>query len=170
LLRHYRRGDQDSEMGSDGEDEKKEKERERRKRLAVSPISKPLAGKKLTKKTLKVVKKAASSKQLKRGVKEVVKAIRKGQKGLVVIAGDISPIDVITHVPILCEDAGIPYIYVPSKEDLGAAGSTKRPTSCLLVMPVPPKGGVSEEDGAKFKASFDEVLTEVKAASVAIYA
>ncbi len=57
LLRHYRRGDQDSEMGSDGEDEKKEKERERRKRLAVSPISKPLAGKKLTKKTLKVVKK-----------------------------------------------------------------------------------------------------------------
>ncbi len=44
-------------MGSDGEDEKKEKERERRKRLAVSPISKPLAGKKLTKKTLKVVKK-----------------------------------------------------------------------------------------------------------------
>lgn len=55
-------------------------------------------------------------------------------------------------------------------QDLGAAGSTKRPTSCLLVMPVPPKGGVSEEDGAKFKASFDEVLTEVKAASVAIYA
>lgn len=35
---------------------------------------------------------------------------------LVVIAGDISPIDVITHVPILCEDANIPYIYVPSKE------------------------------------------------------
>ncbi len=57
MLRHHRRGDQDSEMGSDGEDEKKEKERERRKRLAVSPISKPLAGKKLTKKTLKVVKK-----------------------------------------------------------------------------------------------------------------
>lgn len=35
---------------------------------------------------------------------------------LVIIAGDISPIDVITHVPILCEDANIPYIYVPSKE------------------------------------------------------
>jgi len=57
LLRQNFRGDQNSEMGSDGEDEKKEKERERRKRLAVSPISKPLAGKKLTKKTLKVVKK-----------------------------------------------------------------------------------------------------------------
>lgn len=35
---------------------------------------------------------------------------------LCVIAGNISPIDVITHVPVLCEDADIPYIYVPSKE------------------------------------------------------
>lgn len=32
------------------------------------------------------------------------------------LAGDISPIDVITHVPVLCEDNDIPYVYVPSKE------------------------------------------------------
>ncbi|KAG0568041.1 hypothetical protein M758_7G179300 [Ceratodon purpureus] len=70
-------------MASDGEDDRHDKDKDRRKRLAVSPIAKPLAGKKLTKKTLKVVKKAASSKQLKRGVKEVVKAIRKGQKGYI---------------------------------------------------------------------------------------
>lgn len=35
---------------------------------------------------------------------------------LCVIAGNISPIDVITHVPILCEESDIPYIYVASKE------------------------------------------------------
>ena len=34
---------------------------------------------------------------------------------LCVIAGDISPIDVITHVPIICEDKDVPYIYVNSK-------------------------------------------------------
>ena len=33
-----------------------------------------------------------------------------------IIAGDISPIDVVTHLPVLCEDHDIPYIYVPSKE------------------------------------------------------
>ena len=33
-----------------------------------------------------------------------------------VIAGNITPIDVITHVPILCEEAEIPYVYVTSKE------------------------------------------------------
>ena len=70
---------------------------------------------------------------MKRGVKEVVKGVRKGAKGGCVIAGNISPLDVISHLPVLCEDAGVPYCYVPSKEDLGAAGQTKRPTSIVLV-------------------------------------
>jgi H/ACA ribonucleoprotein complex subunit 2 len=29
----------------------------------------------------------------------------------------------------------MPYYYVPSKHDLGAAACTKRPTSCILVNP-----------------------------------
>jgi hypothetical protein len=33
-----------------------------------------------------------------------------------VVAGDISPIDVISHVPVICEDNSVPYIFVPSKE------------------------------------------------------
>lgn len=101
----------------------------------VNAISQPLASKKTTKKLHKLVKKAASAKFVRRGVKEVVKALRKGEKGFCIIAGDISPIDVITHLPIMCEDRNIPYIYVPSKHDLGAAASTKRPTSCILVNP-----------------------------------
>lgn len=36
-----------------------------------------------------------------------------------VLAGNITPIDVITHIPILCEEKDIPYIYVPAKEHLG---------------------------------------------------
>ena len=62
---------------------------------------------------------AAKERQLRRGVKEVTKFIRKGEDGLCVLAADISPIDVITHIPVLCEDAGIPYAYVSSKELLG---------------------------------------------------
>jgi H/ACA ribonucleoprotein complex subunit 2 len=142
-------------MVSDGEQEKK-------KLRLVSPIASPLAGKKLTKKSLKVVKRAAKTKLLRRGVKEVVKALKKGNKGLCIIAGDISPIDVITHVPILCEEADVPYIYVPSKEDLGAAGATKRPTSCTLVLAGPMTGDVTAEEKEKFKEEFDEVLKEVK--------
>lgn len=99
----------------------------------VSPIANPLADKKLTKKVLKTVKAAAGAKLIRRGVKEVVKALKKGEQGLSIIAGDISPIDVICHVPILCEEKNIAYVYVPSKEELGTASLTKRPTSIVLV-------------------------------------
>lgn len=43
--------------------------------------------------------------------------------------------DVISHIPVLCEDHGIPYIYVPSRAELGAAGATKRPTSVVMLTP-----------------------------------
>ncbi|KAH7825355.1 putative Ribosomal protein L7Ae/L30e/S12e/Gadd45 family [Monocercomonoides exilis] len=98
----------------------------------ISPIANPLAGPKLTKKLFKLVKHSAKEKTLRRGVKEVVKSIRKGKKGLCVIAGDIYPIDVISHLPVYCEKMDIPYVFVGSKADLGAAAGTKRPTSCIL--------------------------------------
>lgn len=59
---------------------------------AQAPFAKPLANKKLNKKVLKTIKKgthpsylvlmiASQAKELRRGVKEVVKALRKGEKG-----------------------------------------------------------------------------------------
>eukprot|EP01135_Chromosphaera_perkinsii_P003582 Nk52_evm40s248 gene=Nk52_evmTU40s248 len=125
----------------------------------VNEISKPLAPKKLSKKILKTVKKAAKNKSLRRGVKEVVKGLRKGEKGVCVIAGDISPIDVISHVPILCEDHDVPYCFVPSKEELGCAGATKRPTSCVMV-----------KSHSDIKESYDECLAEVKKLPVTVLA
>ncbi|KAJ2843840.1 snoRNA-binding protein [Coemansia brasiliensis] len=101
----------------------------------LAPIAHPLADKKLAKKTLKTVKKAVKHRHVKRGVKEVVKGLRKGDKGLVVLAGNISPIDVLSHIPVLCEDNHVPYVFVPSKEELGGSCSTKRPTCCLMVVP-----------------------------------
>jgi len=101
----------------------------------LSPIARPLAQKKLLKKLHRTIKKASKARQVKRGVKEVVKGIRKGEKGLLVLAGDINPIDIISHLPVLSEEAHIPYVFVPSKEELGQASSTKRPTSCVMVCP-----------------------------------
>nr|ABK25577.1 unknown [Picea sitchensis]ABR18431.1 unknown [Picea sitchensis] len=149
-------------MGSDVEMEKEKSSKEKRKMLMLSPIARPLAGKKLCKRTLKLVRRASEAKCLKRGVKEVVKSIRRGNKGFCVIAGNISPIDVITHVPILCEEADIPYIYVPSKEDLAGAGATKRPTCCVLVLTSPTKGSLSEEEDKKLKEDYNELVKEVR--------
>ncbi|KAI8953205.1 L30e-like protein [Xylaria longipes] len=109
---------------------------------ALVPFARPLADEKATKKVMKSVRKAAKNKTLKRGVKEVVKSLRKSPAagpgntsfpGVVVLAGDISPMDVISHIPVLCEDVNVPYIFVASRAELGAAGSTKRPTSVVMV-------------------------------------
>ena len=67
--------------------------------------------------------------------------------GIVILAADISPMDVISHIPVLCEDHNIPYIFVPSRAELGAAGSTKRPTSVVLVTGKPGKGKEDDAEG-----------------------
>lgn len=55
------------------------------------------------------------------------------------IGGDVSPVDVLTHIPILCEDNDIPYVYVPSRSELGQSAQTKRATTLVLVR-APPAG------------------------------
>ncbi|MCJ1404012.1 snoRNA-binding protein [Xylographa trunciseda] len=139
---------------------------------ALVPFANPLADEKVGKKVLKSVKKAAKNKSLKRGVKEVVKSLRKSAPatasaagapppGVVVLAADISPMDVISHIPVLCEDHGVPYIFVPSRAELGAAGSTKRPTSVVMVgLEKAGKKGVVGEKG-EGEEEFAEVYADL---------
>ncbi|ESO04566.1 hypothetical protein HELRODRAFT_78950 [Helobdella robusta] len=96
-------------------------------------IANPLASRKLTKKIYKVIKKAQKAKHLRKGIKDVQKCLRKGEKGLIILAGDTHPIDVIAHLPIVCEEFQLPYCYVPSKEALGEASGSKRQTCAMLI-------------------------------------
>ncbi|XP_002734677.1 H/ACA ribonucleoprotein complex subunit 2-like protein [Saccoglossus kowalevskii] len=118
----------------------------------MNSISQPLAGRKLTKRLYKTVKKASKQKNVRRGVKEVQKFIKKGEKGFIVLAGDVTPIDVYCHIPVMCEDNDIPYAYVPSKQDLGVATGAKRPTACVLVK-------VADE----YKDNFTDCFQEIQA-------
>ncbi|KAK2827996.1 hypothetical protein Q5P01_019030 [Channa striata] len=101
----------------------------------VNAIAQPLASRKLSKKLYKCVKRASKVKNIRRGVKEVQKFINKGEKGIVVLAGDTLPIDVYCHLPIMCEDRNLPYAYIPSKVDLGSSAGSKRPTCVILIKP-----------------------------------
>ena len=128
-------------------------------RLFVSPIADPLASDKLSKKLLKLIKKGMSDKLVKRGVKETVKAVRKGQTGIVIIAADISPIDVLSHLPILCEDKSVPYMYVKSRAEVGEACKTKRPTSCVMICKPDKK---MEEATESYKECKEKILAQNK--------
>ena len=67
------------------------------------------------------VRVAHQSGKVKKGTNEVTKAIERGISKLVVIAEDVEPPEVVAHLPILCEEHGIPYGFVPSRQDLGKA-------------------------------------------------
>lgn len=85
--------------------------------------------------------------------------------GVVVLAGDISPMDVISHIPVLCEDVNVPYIFVASRAELGAAGSTKRPTSVVMVTEKrvggPKKGGDKIDEDAAGEDDFADVYKDL---------
>ena len=152
-------------MESESEDIKQEQN------LAISPISKPMASDKLNKKILKLVSKLSNYKLLLRGVKEVNKYFKNKSKGnkdsktksikdcFVVLAGDVSPIDVISHIPILCEKNSIPYVYIPSRQALGTASQTKRPTSVVLLIK-PPEDNKYEEKYGKIKTVVQKYCEE----------
>lgn len=127
---------------------------------------------------------AAKSKTLKRGVKEVVKSVRKlpapsapsssttsNPPGIVILAADISPMDVISHIPVLCEDHNIPYIYVTSRAELGAAGNTKRPTSVVMISKEKVKKAGAKEDkegDGEYKEVYAELLKLVQKAGATL--
>lgn len=100
-------------------------------------------------------------------MKEVVKALRKSPQGaaniagagVVILAADISPMDVISHIPVLCEDHNVPYIFVNSRADLGAAGNTKRPTSVVMVSEK--RTGAKKDEKVDGEEEFGEVYKDL---------
>ncbi len=64
--------------------------------------------------------------------------------------------DVIMHFPVLCEEHGVPYLYVRSRADLGVAACTKRATSVVMLKPEGKAGagaGDSTGKGGKKKGA-----------------
>ena len=66
-----------------------------------------------------IVETAKKTGKIEKGVNEVTKAIERGTAKLVVIADDVEPKEITQHLPLLCEEKGIPYEKVDSKKKLG---------------------------------------------------
>jgi large subunit ribosomal protein L7Ae len=75
----------------------------------------------------------------------VIKAIERGQAKFVAIAEDVDPPEIVAFLPTLCDEKKIPYVYVPSKEELGrAAGLNVKASSVAVVDPGEAKGYLDE--------------------------
>ena len=100
----------------------------------VNPKAFPLADAELTVKLMDLVQQASQYKQLKKGANEATKTLNRGISDLIIMAADTEPLEVLLHLPLLCEDKNVPYVFVPSKIALGRACGVSRPViSCSIL-------------------------------------
>ena len=89
--------------------------------------------KELIDKVYEAIEVAKATGKIKKGTNEVTKAIEKGDVKLVVVAKDVSPPEIVMHIPILCEEKGVLCAEVPSKEELGAAAGIDIGTASIAI-------------------------------------
>ncbi len=83
---------------------------------------------------LALLEKARETGKIKKGTNETTKAVERGLAKLVYIAMDVDPPEIVAHLPLLCEEKNIPYVYVKSKEQLGkAAGIEVAAASACII-------------------------------------
>ena|SRR5438309_1200844 len=75
--------------------------------------------KELIEKILQLLEVSRNSGKIRKGTNETTKAVEKGIAQLVIIAEDVEPQEIVMHLPALCEEKKIPYVYVPHKLELG---------------------------------------------------
>ncbi len=100
----------------------------------------------IAEKAYEVLSAARETGRIKKGTNEVTKAVERGLAKLVLIAEDVDPPEIVAHLPILCEEKGVPYIYVPSKERLGKAAGLQSTSAASAVIIDPGQAGAELEN------------------------
>jgi len=81
-----------------------------------------------------IVETARKTGKIDKGTNEVTKTLERGQAKFVVIAEDISPKEIVQHLPVLCTEKGVPYAMVDSKKKLGIAAGLNVSTASVAVV------------------------------------
>jgi len=111
------------------------------------------APKELQEKALSALEQARDTGKIRKGTNEVTKAVERGNAKLVLIGSDVEPPEIVMHLPMLCEEKKIPYIFAP-KAEIGPAVGIHVPTATACIV---------EEGKAKDEvADIAEKLKELK--------
>ncbi len=84
-------------------------------------------------KVLEAITVANDSGRLRKGANETTKGIEAGTAQLVVIAEDVEPEEVVMHLPMICQEKGIAYAFVPTKKELGGAAGLPVPCAAIAI-------------------------------------
>merc|ERR1719194_103948 len=113
----------------------------------------PLADTEMTRKILDLTQQATNYKQLRKGANEATKTLNRGQSEFVVMAADSEPLEILLHIPLLCEDKNVPYVFVRSKQALGRACGVSRPVIAA---------SVTQNEGSQIKPQIATIQQEIE--------
>jgi U4/U6 small nuclear ribonucleoprotein SNU13 len=71
--------------------------------------------------------------QLMNRANEATKTLNRGICEFIILTADVEPIEIVLHLPLLCEDKNVPYVFLPSKTALGRACGVSRPVIAASV-------------------------------------
>ena len=90
--------------------------------------------KELADKAYKALEIARDTGKVGKGSNEVTKAVERGDALLVLLAEDVDPAEIIAHMPVLAEEKEIPYVYIPTKDELGEAAGLNVGTASACIV------------------------------------
>ncbi len=91
--------------------------------------------------------------KIRKGMNEVTKAIERNLAKLVIMAEDVSPPEILFHIPLLCEEKSIPYGYVSTKKELGNSARINVASSAIAI----------ENVGTGNDRALDEIVKKLEA-------
>ncbi|CAD7922232.1 unnamed protein product [Amoebophrya sp. A25] len=113
----------------------------------------PLASHALSTTILDLVQQAANYKQLKKGANEATKTLNRGTAEVIVLAADTEPLEILLHLPLVCEDKNVPYVFVKSRTALGrACGVSRAVIAC----------SITAKEGSQLNAQIQDLKDQVE--------
>jgi len=88
----------------------------------------------LADKALQLVQVASETGKIRVGTNEVTKSSERAEAKLVIMAEDVDPVEILVHVPMLCEEKRIPYLYVPKKQRLGQSAVLSKSAASVAIV------------------------------------
>ncbi len=107
----------------------------------------------LAEKTYEAVEKARDTGKIRIGTNETTKAIERDNAELVVIAGNVSPAEIVMHLPAICKEKDISYTFVPDKDELGLAAGIGVKTAAVAISNL----GSSEDEVKEIAEKVEEL-------------
>ena len=102
---------------------------------------------------LEALEVARDTGSVRKGTNETTKAVERGNAVLVFVAEDVQPEEVVMHLPDLCTEKDVPYVFVGTQDDVGHAAGLEVGSAAAAIV----DAGDAREDVDDIASKLEEL-------------